>query len=140
MLAVYSNYLQFMGYVNTIIGKVEKGEQFGQEIGYPTINICSSGIDMNYGVYVSKVFTNSGEFWGALHYGPKSFCDDDAPKLEVHLLGFKGDLYGQEVKIEVCGKIRDVENFKSFDELKKQIASDIIKVKKVGNITEKANA
>jgi len=50
-------------------------------------------------------------------------------QLEVHLLNFSSDLYGQHVSVIFLKKLRDEKKFKSLDELKEQIKLDVIKAK-----------
>ena len=50
-------------------------------------------------------------------------------QLEVHLLNFSSDLYGQHVSVIFLKKLRDEKKFKSLDELKEQIKLDVIEAK-----------
>ena len=49
--------------------------------------------------------------------------------MEVHLLDFNGDLYGREMEVIFAAKLRDEQKFASLDELKAQIARDIVAAK-----------
>jgi riboflavin kinase/FMN adenylyltransferase len=53
-----------------------------------------------------------------------------APRLEVHLLEFSGELYGQELEVTFAAKLRDEEKFSSLDELKAQIARDLAEARR----------
>lgn len=97
----------------------------GKKIGFPTINVAYSTLDLPFGVYTSKVYTGYGTYKGALHFGPRKILGIDEPCLEVHLLDFSGDLYGQEVTIDVYQKIRDTRSFDSMESLKRQIRLDV---------------
>jgi riboflavin kinase/FMN adenylyltransferase len=114
-----------MGKTFLIKGIVVKGTMMGRKINFPTINIAYNFLEMPFGVYVSRVYTSLGAYKGALHFGPRSVLGIKEPSLEVHLLDFSGDLYGQEVKIEVFEKIRDVKNFENMNGLKRQIRLDV---------------
>ena len=50
-------------------------------------------------------------------------------KAEVHLIDFDGDLYGRSLLIEFCQFLRPEKKFSSIEELKKQIAADIVQAK-----------
>ena len=50
-------------------------------------------------------------------------------RVEAHLLDFRGDLYGAELEMEVCEKLRDERKFSSPEKLREQIARDIASVK-----------
>lgn len=115
-----------------IVGTVVKGERKGHTIGFPTINIVPmvGGTDFTernlaFGVYACRVYTSSGIFAGALHFGPRRILDLMKPVLEVHLLDFSGDLYGQKVTVELHDKIRDTRDFDDMELLKKQIRRDV---------------
>lgn len=108
-----------------IRGTVVKGTLMGKKINFPTINVAYNTLDLPFGVYVSKVYTSYGVYKGALHFGPRKVFGLNEPSLEVHLLDFSGDLYGQEVMIEVYEKIRDTRNFETMESLKRQIRLDV---------------
>jgi riboflavin kinase/FMN adenylyltransferase len=56
--------------------------------------------------------------------GNPTFGESDR-KVEVHLLAFDGDLYGQELTVEFLKRVRETREFGSVDELKDQLAKDI---------------
>jgi riboflavin kinase/FMN adenylyltransferase len=120
-----------MKIIKEIQGIVVKGTLIGKKIGFPTINIAYDTLDLPFGVYVCKVHTQDGEFSGAMHYGPKETLGIHEPSLEVHLLDFSGDIYGQSVRIEVYEKIRDVRGFETLEALKKQLRLDVDHVRAV---------
>ena len=113
-----------------IRGVVLKGAMMGRKINFPTINIAYDSLDLQFGVYVSRVHTSLGVYKGALHYGPRSVIGVEEPSLEVHLLDFSGDLYGSEVTVEVFERLRDVRSFETMETLKKQIRIDVECVRK----------
>jgi riboflavin kinase/FMN adenylyltransferase len=105
-----------------IKGTVIKGKQKGQGLGFPTVNIeYENGLAS--GVYSGKVNFQGKEYQAAIFYG------NNKKIIEAHLLDFSGDLYGQEIEIEIEKKIREVIRFENIEELKKQIAKDIEQIK-----------
>ncbi len=118
-----------MKVLKVIEGTVVKGALMGRKIGFPTINVLYTDLDMPYGIYVSKVHTPLGVYKGALHFGPRLVFGIEEPSLEVFLLDFNDDLYGQKVTVEVYEKIRDVRNFDNMDSLKRQIRLDVESVR-----------
>jgi riboflavin kinase/FMN adenylyltransferase len=111
--------------IKEVQGIVVKGTLIGKKIGFPTINIAYDRLDLPHGVYTSKVYTPDGVYNGAMHFGPKETLGIKETSLEVYLLDFQGDLYGQSVRVEVYEKIRDVRGFDSLESLKKQIRLDV---------------
>ncbi len=105
-----------------ISGKVVKGRGLGKKMGFPTLNIPYNG-DLR-GVFVGKVLVGDKWLKAALSIGPRPTIDDDKVLLEAYILDFDGEV-GDEAKVEVLQKIRDIEKFENMDELKVQIAKDI---------------
>lgn len=114
-----------------LVGIVKKGSGIGREMGFPTINVEVRDIEFSFGVYAALVHTAGGIFQGALHFGPRKVLDLMEPALEVHLLDFSGDLYGQKVEIEVLNKVRDTQDFTNLEDLKLQIAKDIQQIREI---------
>lgn len=119
-------------------GVVEKGDQRGRTLGFPTANI-KPDVDFypKTGVYACQV---SSSVFGAekktavMNIGiNRTFVEGDRNpiKVEVHLLDFNGDLYGRTMKVEFCHYLREEQKFASLEELKKQIALDVIKAKEI---------
>ena len=120
---------QTMQVLKVIEGTVVKGAFMGRKIGFPTINVAYVNLDMPFGIYISRVQTPLGTYKGALHFGPRLVFGIEEPSLEVFLLDFNDDLYGQKVIVEVYDKIREVRNFENLDSLKRQIRLDVECVK-----------
>jgi riboflavin kinase/FMN adenylyltransferase len=62
---------------------------------------------------------------GAAHIGPNPTFGEHQRKLEVHLLDFQGDLYGQALRVEFLARLRDTRRFPSPEELQEQLRQDI---------------
>lgn len=117
-----------------IKGKVGRGHHLGKKIGFPTINVVvEKKIDHNLspGVYACKVLVGGEWCKGAMHYGPRPVFDDETISLEVFILDFEGDLYGETVEIEVYNKLREIEYFASLKELADQIGKDVSQVRQM---------
>ena len=61
---------------------------------------------------------------------PVYWCDGDAVSVETFLLGFDGDLYGQEIRIEFCRRLRGEKKFASLEELRQEIQHNIRETKR----------
>jgi len=106
---------------------VIKGRGVGTELGFPTINLELNNIfsDINQGVYICKVTVDNQVYKGVMHFGPRKSFDEVKPSLEIFLIGFTGEIYGETVEVEIFDKIRDIQRFSSRDDLKEQIRKDI---------------
>ena len=118
---------KYIGRPYSISGKVVHGEKRGRKIGFPTANIhMRHNRPPLKGVFAVK-FQNH---FGVANLGIRpSIKGERKLQLEVHLLNFSSDLYGQHVSVIFLKKLRDEKKFKSLDELKEQIKLDVIKAK-----------
>jgi len=105
--------------MNIIIsGKVIEGKSRGGKLGFPTVNLELQE-KIESGVYAGIVIINGKDYKAGI------FVNDERTLLEAHLIGFSGDLYEKEIKIEIKKKIREVMKFEDDEELKAQIKNDI---------------
>jgi riboflavin kinase/FMN adenylyltransferase len=119
---------QMLGRDYALAGQVARGDGFGRQIGFPTANIDTSGLVLPpTGVYAVHVRAGSEGYRGALNIGyrPTLQIPTAQTRVEVHLLDFDGELYGQELEITFVEKLRDEMKFASLDALREQIAKDV---------------
>ncbi|NTW04660.1 MAG: bifunctional riboflavin kinase/FAD synthetase [Peptococcaceae bacterium] len=114
-----------------IEGQVREGEKRGRQLGFPTANIMirEGFMAPANGIYAVKVQSDGEIYSGVANLGIKpTFCQKKTtPILEVHLLDFKGDLYGKTIKVYFIKKIREEKKFSSVDKLIVEIKSDVEK-------------
>ena len=124
---------RLLGYPYGICGRVEKGKQLGRKLGFPTINISwpLEKIYPPFGVYYTHVYVD-GKRWNAIsNLGVRpTVTSVQEVYLESFILDYSGDLYGENVKVELIDFARNEEKFSDLSELKMQVASDIEKAKK----------
>jgi riboflavin kinase/FMN adenylyltransferase len=107
-------------------GVVVKGDGRGRSIGFPTANVDSHGeLLPASGVYAVRVRTGDRWHGGAANIGTKPTFGGSAVTVEVHLLDWSGDLYGQEVRVEFLERLRAERRFASVSELTAQIRRDV---------------
>ncbi len=114
-------------------GQVVKGASLGRKLGYPTANLdrrdyARRKLRIRLGIYAGYADIGKG-YGAAIIIGPIDKAG--LPKIEAHLLGFKGNLYGKPLTITLKQYIRPFRKFKGEEELKKQINRDIRKIKKL---------
>lgn len=108
----------------TLTGTVLHGRGVGHTLGFPTANIDLSQTRKMlpaYGVYAVRI----GDRIGMANLGPVPTFGVDKPLLEVHLIDFHGDLYGQTVTVEFIHRLRDIVRFDSSEALQRQLQEDI---------------
>lgn len=116
----------------SIVGKVSYGSQVGRTLGVRTANIELSDDYqiIKRGVYIVKVRIKKKEYAGVCNIGINpSINTVSRMRLEVHILDFNEDIYGQEVSIDFIKRIRDEIHFPTPEALKEQINHDIASAK-----------
>ncbi len=109
-----------------ISGKVVKGKNLGEKIGFPTANIILSNekFKIQPAVYKTKVTIDNKEYFAITNYGAQPTVNGENLVVETHILDFNGDLYGQDLTVYFLDKIRDIKKFNSVEELKTQLELD----------------
>ncbi|RKQ37526.1 bifunctional riboflavin kinase/FAD synthetase [Oceanobacillus halophilus] len=109
-------------------GLVIKGDQRGREIGYPTANLKVDPdlLLPKQGIYAVKVLYNNEILNGMANIGTNPTFTEDKEDLsvEVNILDYKKELYGEELTVEWYKFMRDEEKFDSVQELIDQIDMD----------------
>lgn len=101
-------------------GLVVRGDGRGRALGYPTANLRIEDAEKLVpaeGIYAVHVHGRTGTAQGLLHLGPRPTFPDAAPTVEVHLLDFDGDLYGESLEVALCERLRDVQRFETAEAL-----------------------
>lgn len=116
-----------LGRPYAVCGPVVKGRQVGRQLGFPTANVdlsaCSTMIPSD-GVYEARVEVEGEVYKALLNLGSQPTFDLPKRTLEVHLLGFEGDLYGRMLNVEFVRRLRDIMKFNSREELMAQLNKD----------------
>ena len=115
-----------------IIGKVVEGAKRGKTLGYPTANLeISDELYPKAGVYAVDIEWKNQRLYGVTNVGfnptfaTKQGKKDGQFSLEVHILNFKQEIYGEEVQVNFRRRIRDEIPFESASHLIDQIQKDI---------------
>jgi len=119
---------KMLGYPYQLAGEVVKGEQLGRKIGFPTANLkisCAYKLIPGNGVYACKAYLNGTSRPAMMNIGVKPTVNNQQVRnIEVHLIDFKGDLYGQHITVELIEKIREETKFPSLNDLVDQLKKD----------------
>jgi riboflavin kinase/FMN adenylyltransferase len=122
---------QLLGRPFSIKGRVVYGQQVGRKLGFPTANVQLNRYAAPLtGVYAVLVDIDGVRYQGAANVGVRPTVGDLVkPILEVHLLDFSGDLYGQRIEVEFMHKIRDETKFTTLDKLVETIRQDVKQIR-----------
>tara|TARA_Y100001970_G_scaffold14681_2_gene16587 strand:- start:53344 stop:54288 length:945 start_codon:yes stop_codon:yes gene_type:complete len=111
-------------------GVVTPGDRRGRTIGFPTANIPTT-TDLQVpadGVYAAWYIKEDGkQYPAAVNIGnrPTFYDDADRSLIEAHLIGFRGDLYGESAKIRFVRRLRGERKFAGIEALKEQLVKDV---------------
>ena len=108
-----------------IRGLVTHGAARGARIGFPTANV--DAIDTllpAHGVYAGATQVAGVAWPAAIHIGPNPTFGERAVKVEVHLVGFEGSLYGCTLEVDFLEKLRDIQTFAALEALQAQLRMD----------------
>jgi riboflavin kinase/FMN adenylyltransferase len=113
-------------------GRVGTGQRRGQSLGFPTANLEQMPtLVPGDGVYAVRVKWGGRAWTGAANVGPNPTFGERARKVEVHLLDFQGDLYGQELTVDFVERLRDTQTFADKNQLVGQLQKDVAKTRQV---------
>lgn len=125
---------ELLGYPYTITGTVVRGYQRGRELGYPTANILVNDefkLIPSTGIYAVKVHVRDAVYNGMLSIGYNPTFSGKTQTVEVNILDFKGDIYGDNITIEMVEYLRGEIKFSSVPELIEAIKKDEEKTRQV---------
>jgi riboflavin kinase / FMN adenylyltransferase len=120
---------RLMGRAYSLHGPVKHGDKRGRTINVPTANIEYSPdklIPAN-GIYACRAYLNGEKYQAAINIGinPTFTPDKQTSNVEAHLLDFRREIYGEDVRLEFAARLRDELRFDSVDKLLEQIWKDI---------------
>jgi riboflavin kinase / FMN adenylyltransferase len=114
-----------------IRGMVTHGAGRGASIGFATANI--NAIDTilpGIGVYAGLSCVDEQWWPTAINIGPNPTFGEDRLKVEAHLIGYSGSLYGQPLEVDFIAFVRETRPFGSVDELANQLKKDVEEVQR----------
>ena len=119
---------KMLGRDYTILGTVKEGSKLGRQIGFPTANLSAHSEQFPpNGVYLVEAWLG-----GVLHHGlvnvgfrPTISADEPERLIEVHLLDFRRDIYGEDIEVQFVKFLRPERKFGTVEALREQIAADV---------------
>jgi riboflavin kinase/FMN adenylyltransferase len=111
----------------SLSASVVPGEGRGRTIGFPTANLKVLGggkLLPPDGVYVVEVLLDGRPYPGMMHQGERPTFPGVPASIEVHLIGFDGEIIGRDVEVEYIDWLRDIRHFDGPVELRDQLVRD----------------
>lgn len=125
-------YFAVVGRRHTVCGRVVPGDGRGRTLGSPTANLGETAEALPaFGVYATfaKLLDDAGTEThlgpAAVNVGLRPTFDGERPGVEVHVIGYQGDLYDKGLCVEFLAWLREERRFASLAELRRQIERDI---------------
>lgn len=116
-----------LGYTYTLTGEVIKGHQIGRTLGFPTANIqvAQEKFLPLGGVYAVYVWVKGERYRGMLDIGTRPTLEDgDGVTVEVHILDFADNIYGETITAELVQYLRPDVKFARMEQLMNQLWQD----------------
>ncbi|UCC73116.1 MAG: bifunctional riboflavin kinase/FAD synthetase [Gemmatimonadota bacterium] len=118
---------QGLGRPYSLTGVVVHGEGRGRTLGFATANVSIGHGDKllpREGIYAVSAASRTHQGPGLLHLGPRPTFRGSPPSIELHLLNFDGEIYGDLVRVEFRARLREIQPFASASELVEQMKRD----------------
>lgn len=117
---------ELLGRPYRLQGIVGTGQRRGGTIGFPTANLEEMQTVLpRDGVYAVRAWVGDDAWPAAANVGPNPTFAEAARKVEVHLIGFSGDLYGRPLAVDFVERLRDTRRFAGAAELVEQLQRDV---------------
>lgn len=122
-----------LGRYYALTGMVVHGAGIGRRLGFPTANIAPVDEEQMLpldGVYETAVLVDGVPFKGVMNIGVKPTVCGKERTLEVHIIGFEGDIYDKEIIVQFVRRLRGEQSFENVEALRLQIEQDVARVVK----------
>jgi riboflavin kinase/FMN adenylyltransferase len=124
---------KLMGRYFYLEGKVITSDKRGRILGFPTANLDikpQQALPGN-GIYATIAQLDGKQFPSATNIGIRPTFGEGEKTVETHLLNYKGDLYGKDMRVKFVQKLRDEQRFPSPEELRAQIEKDVREIEAI---------
>jgi riboflavin kinase/FMN adenylyltransferase len=123
---------QLLGRNYLLIGKVIWGADRGKRLGFPTANLeILNGLYPKTGVYAVEVIMGNKTYPGVADVGYNPTFGKNPLSVEVHILDFSLDIYGEEIQLVFLERLRDEKAFENPELLARQIRKDVDAARKI---------
>ena len=113
-------------YHYSVSGKVIDGKKLGRTIGYPTANIEVDELKLlpKKGAYIVEVYVKNKFYKGMLSIGTNPTVNGDKLTVEVYILDFNEDIYGDEITVKFRDFLHEEIKFESLEKLIERLDED----------------
>jgi riboflavin kinase / FMN adenylyltransferase len=124
---------KLLGRPYALAGKVIHGHGRGsRKLGFPTANLKTSGLLFpKSGIFAVFAIYEGRRYEGVANLGWNPTFQDQKFSIEIHILNFNQDIYGESLRVEFIQRLRDEATFRGPEELIAQIKKDIAQAEKI---------
>lgn len=124
---------RLLGRPYSLRGVVVEGDKRGHALGFPTANVLPGAVALvpGRGVYAGHVRVGEERYGACTNVGVAPTFERRESRVEVYLLDYEGDLYGEVVDVTFEERLRPEKQFSGVYELKEQIARDVAEARRV---------
>ena len=117
---------KMLGYHYSVSGKVIDGKKLGRTIGYPTANIEVDELKLlpKKGAYIVEVYVKNKFYKGMLSIGTNPTVNGEKLTVEVYILDFNKDIYGEEITVKFRDFLHEEIKFESLEKLIERLDED----------------
>ena len=122
---------KYLGYDYSLSGSVVHGFGIGRKIGFPTANIvplCADKVIPCNGSYIVEAIVDGQAYPAMLNIGCRPTFDGQERSIELHILNYDSDIYGQTLVVVFKGRLRGEQKFDSVADLTAQLSADKLAV------------
>ena len=118
---------QMLGRYFSLEGRIITGSGRGTELGFPTANldIETERAFPSDGIYATWAYIDNQRYPSVTNIGKRPTFGENERIVEVYIIGFEGNLYRHQLKIDIIEKLRDEQKFATTGALQQQIADDV---------------
>jgi riboflavin kinase/FMN adenylyltransferase len=123
---------QLLGRAYRLVGTVGAGQRRGRTLGFPTANLQNVPTFIpRDAVYAVRARMRRKWWPAAANIGPNPTFGEQARKVEVHVIGFEGDLYNEVLSVDFVERLRDTRTFSGPAELADQLRQDVAEAQNI---------
>ncbi len=117
---------EMLGYPYSVSGTVVHGKKIGRTIGYPTANIETDSIKLlpKKGAYIVEVLVKGEQYKGMLSIGTNPTVNGEKLTIEVYILDFERDIYGEKITVAFRDFLHDEIKFEGLEKLIERLDED----------------
>lgn len=123
---------RFLGRYHFVSGRVVPGHRRGRHLGFPTANIVSrTEVRPPDGIYATLIQVGDRRWPSVTNVGMNPTFGDGPRTIESYIFDFRGDLYGQPVRLFFVKRLREEKKFPSSDLLVEQMKDDVLSAREI---------